>query len=51
MTKSDDLAGFPGSMSFLQDGTTADPAVWDDWIESVNKALKATDDDIRLKLS
>lgn len=51
LTKSDDVAGFLGSMSLLHDGTTADPAVWDDWIESVHKAIKATDDDIRLKLS
>lgn len=38
MTNSDDLGGFLGGMSFLPDGATADPAVWDDWLDAVKKA-------------
>ena len=37
MTDSDDLGGFLGGMSLLEDRKTADPAVWDDWISAVNK--------------
>jgi hypothetical protein len=36
LTKSDDLGGLLGAMSFdiFGDGTqTADPAIWDDWID------------------
>ena len=39
-TKSDDLGGFLGGMSMLQDGHTADPAVLHDWDEAVEYALK-----------
>ena len=38
MTGSDDLAGFLGSMSILEDGKPADGAVWSDWIEAVDKS-------------
>ncbi|TGO03285.1 hypothetical protein PN36_09315 [Candidatus Thiomargarita nelsonii] len=38
MTGSDDLAGFLGSMSFLEDGMPADEAIWGDWLESVKVA-------------
>ena len=37
MTDSDDLGGFLGGMSLLEDKRTADPAVWEDWISAVNK--------------
>jgi hypothetical protein len=39
LTESDDIAGFLGSMTLLEDGNPADQAVWDDWIDAVNKAL------------
>ncbi len=39
MTNSDDLAGFLDGMSFLEDGGTADPAAWHDWLEAVRKTL------------
>ena len=39
LTNSDDIGGLLGGMSLLQDGTTADPAAWDDWLQSVQKAL------------
>lgn len=38
-TKSDDVAVLLGSMMFLEDGTTADPAVWQVWLESVENIL------------
>jgi hypothetical protein len=38
MTGSDDLGGFLGSMSLLEDGTPADPGVWDDWMHAVQQA-------------
>lgn len=38
-TKSDDLGGLLGSMSLLQDGLTADPAMLKDWNKSVEYAL------------
>lgn len=50
MTNSDDMGGFLGGMSLLNDGLPADAAVWSDWMEAVNKATTSTDDDIRLKL-
>ena len=40
LTKSDDLAGFLGSMQLLDDKSTWDPAVWGDWIEAVEKVKK-----------
>ena len=39
MTGSDDLAGFLGGMSLTSDGSPADPAVLQDWHETVDKAL------------
>ena len=39
-TRSDDLGGFLGDMSILQNGSTADPAVLHDWDEAVEYALK-----------
>jgi len=38
-TKSNDLAGFLGGMSLLQDGGTADPAMLHDWDDAVAYAL------------
>lgn len=38
-TLSDDLGGILGSMSFLQDGGTADPAMWEVWVEFLDKIL------------
>jgi len=37
-TKSDDVGALLGSMSLLEDGGTADPAIWQDWLESIEKA-------------
>lgn len=38
LTGSDDLGGFLGSMSLLEDGSPADPAVWEDWMRAVQQA-------------
>lgn len=34
-TNSDDLAALLSSMIFLEDGSTADPAVWIEWLECI----------------
>lgn len=34
--QSDDLGGLLGDMSTLQDGGTADPAVWIEWLECID---------------
>ncbi|MBV8661187.1 MAG: hypothetical protein JO129_03530 [Candidatus Dependentiae bacterium] len=36
-TRSDDLGGILGSMSFVSEKRTADPAMWEIWIESLEK--------------
>jgi len=40
LTKSDDVGGLLGSMSLLSDGSSADPAIKEEWEEAVEKALK-----------
>ncbi|NOK16311.1 hypothetical protein [Corallococcus carmarthensis] len=49
MNPSDELGGLLGSMSLLDDGTPADPAVWSDWMLAVRKARQGAVD-LRLKL-
>jgi hypothetical protein len=39
-TKSADLGGFLGGMSLLADGSTADPAVAEDWRQAVEYAVQ-----------
>lgn len=39
LTESDDLGALLGSMSLLPGGVTADPAIWEDWLN----AIKAVD--------
>ncbi len=38
-TQSDDVGGLLSDLMMLEDGTTADPAAWDDWMECVRKVL------------
>ena len=38
-TQSDDVGALLGQMIILEDGTTADPAAWDDWMRSVHRVL------------
>lgn len=37
LTKLDDIGWLLGAMSILPDGETADPAVWNDWIDCLMK--------------
>ena len=39
-TSSDDVGSLLGDMRFVDDGSTADSAAWQDWLDAVNKALK-----------
>lgn len=45
-TQSDDVGALLGSMSLLGDGKPADPAIWQDWLTS----LEASGVDNELKL-
>ena len=36
---SDELGSLLGGMSYLDDGQTADPAAWMDWLKCVKKVL------------
>lgn len=38
-TKSDDVGGLLGDLILLEDGSTADPAAWDDWMKCVSRVL------------
>ena len=49
LTQADDVGALLGSMSLLPDGQPADPALWRDWQEAVEKAL-STEGGIDLKL-
>jgi len=40
-TKSDDLGALLGDLQILDDGGTADPAAWQDWLNSVQTVLSA----------
>ena len=40
ITKSDDIGSLLGSMAVLQDGITADPAIWSEWLQCIEKAKK-----------
>ncbi len=50
MTGSDEIGGLLSSLSLLKEGGTADPAMWNDWIQAVNKVLNG-DNDIELKIT
>lgn len=39
-----------GSLSMLSDGSTADPAVWGDFMLAVEKAAQGKPEDIELRL-
>ncbi|WP_037055456.1 hypothetical protein [Rheinheimera baltica] len=49
MTGSDDLAGFLGSMSLLEDDMPVDDAVWSDWLEAVAKARMNPNIDLNIE--
>jgi hypothetical protein len=41
-TDSDDVGALLGSMMVLEDGGTADPAVWGEWVNCVNEVLRSS---------
>ena len=41
-TKSDDIGSLLGDLRILEDGTTADPAAWVEWLRCVEKAVGDT---------
>jgi hypothetical protein len=47
LTKSDELGALLGSMSFLPSGSTADPAIWEDWLTAIKEAIS---NEVRLDL-
>jgi hypothetical protein len=44
-TQSDDVGGLLSDLMMLEDGTTADPAAWEDWMDCVRKVLVLTHKD------
>lgn len=40
LTNSDDLGSFLGGMSLTGDGSTMDPAAWQDWLDAVNAIVE-----------
>lgn len=38
-TQSDEVGGLLSDLLISEGGTTADPAAWEDWMESVRKVL------------
>lgn len=38
LTTSDDLGALLGDMSLLPGGGTADPAIWEDWLNAIKEA-------------
>jgi len=40
----DQLGGILSGMSLLEDGATADPAIWNDWLRAVEKAKQGNVD-------
>ena len=39
-TSSDDIGSLLGDMILLEDNSTMDAAIWNDWIEAVKKVMK-----------
>lgn len=49
-TQSDDLGGLLGDMSTIGDGETADPAVWFEWLECINRVKQGqVDTNLRIQ--
>ncbi|MGD1901946.1 MAG: hypothetical protein ACFB9N_06875 [Geitlerinemataceae cyanobacterium] len=49
-TKSDEVGGLLGEMSLLGDGSTADPAAWEDWLRCIEKIENGQGRDPYLRL-
>lgn len=39
-TNSDDIGTLLSGMQLLEDGITADPAMWEEWLECIKKVVK-----------
>lgn len=39
-TSSDDVGSLLGEMRILENGSTADPAAWEDWLNCIYKVIK-----------
>lgn len=54
-TKSSDVGGLLGDMSFTYDDFSADPAAWNDWLKAIKQSQTKTDSELsdllRLKLN
>ncbi len=50
-TGSDEIGALLGGMSFLEDGVTADAAMWEIWLESIEKMKESDDEDFMLNLT
>lgn len=49
-TRSDELGSLLGDLSLLEDGITADPAAWGDWLRCIEKVRRGgVDADLKLK--
>lgn len=48
--KSDEIGSLLGSLSLLDDGTSAEPAMMSDWNEAYETALNSSDENYKLKL-
>lgn len=46
----DDIGNLLGSMSTLAEGTTADPAVWGEWLDAIDAARTASSELTALNL-
>ena len=49
LTNSNDIGGLLGGMSLLENGRTADPAIWVDWLNAIENASR-NDCDINLHI-
>lgn len=47
LTESDELGALLGSMSLLPGGGTADPAIWEDWLNAIKEA---TSNNVKLNM-
>lgn len=43
-TSSEDIGSLLGDMQILDDGKTADPAVWEDWVNCIRTILDQRED-------
>ena len=47
---SDDIGSLLSDLLFLEDGGTADPAVWEDWVESITEISKIKEENNKITI-